>query len=83
LGLLGLAVASLLDRLGYEEAAVAAAITATLANSLMLAAFRQPARPLAQTLDGVRTSWQRLAPVAVGLAGIGDLMIEGPADGEG
>jgi hypothetical protein len=80
LGMLGLAAAGLLERLGQQDAADAAAVVATLANSLMLAAFRQPARPLAQTLEGLRKSWQRMAPVAVGLAGAGNFMVEGPAD---
>jgi hypothetical protein len=80
--LLGLAAANLLERLGHQDAADAAVVTATLANSLMLAAFRQPARPLAQTLEGVRKSWQRFTPVAVGLSGIDNLMVEGPADDE-
>jgi hypothetical protein len=82
LGLLGLAAAGLLERQGHQDAADAAAVIATLANSLMLAAFRQPARPLAQTVEGVRKSWQVMAPVAAGLAGVGNLMVEARADGD-
>jgi hypothetical protein len=55
--LAGLAAAALLWRLGREEPALGAALTATVANAMMLAAFRQPERPLAQTMTGVGRSW--------------------------
>ena len=67
LGLAGLAAAGVLDRLGYSELADAAAILATAANSLMLAAFRQPGRPLAVTIEGVQKSWRTWGLAAAGL----------------
>jgi hypothetical protein len=57
LGLAGLAAAALLRRLGQPELALGAALTATATNSMMLAAFRQAERPLAQTVTGVGRSW--------------------------
>jgi hypothetical protein len=57
LGLAGLAMAALLRRLGRDELALGAALAATAANALMLAAFRQAERPLSQTLTGVGRSW--------------------------
>jgi len=56
LGLAGLGAASLLEKLGQDELATAAALAATLAHALMLAAFRRPDRPLALTVSGVRRS---------------------------
>jgi Family of unknown function (DUF5693) len=56
LGLAGLGAASLLERLGQDELAAAAALVATVANALMLAAFRRPERPLAMTVSGVGRS---------------------------
>src|SRR5579859_3650321 len=55
-GLAGLGAASLLDRLGQDELAAAAALLATVANALMLAAFRRPERPLDLTVSGVGRS---------------------------
>ncbi len=55
-GLAGLGAAGLLQRLGQDELATAAALTATLANALMLAAFRRPDRPLELTVTGVARS---------------------------
>jgi hypothetical protein len=56
-GMAGLAAAAALQQLGYDELATSAAVIATAANALMLAAFRRPERPLALTVSGVRKSW--------------------------
>jgi Family of unknown function (DUF5693) len=66
-GLAGLGAASLLRQLGYDELAAAAALVATLANALMLAAFRRPERPLDLTLTGVGRSWAAGAVVGTSL----------------
>jgi hypothetical protein len=56
LGLAGLGASSLLGQLGHDELATAAALLATMANAMMLAAFRRPERPLDLTLAGVGRS---------------------------
>jgi hypothetical protein len=56
LGLAGLGAAGLLQQVGQDELATAAVLAATLANALMLAAFRRPERPLALTVSGVGRS---------------------------
>ncbi len=56
-GLAGLAAAHWLRKLDHQEAALAAELAGTAANALMLAAFRQPERPLAQTAPNVARSW--------------------------
>ncbi len=56
-GLAGLGAASLLQQMGQDELAAAAALAATVANALMLASFRRPERPLEMTLKGVGRSW--------------------------
>ena len=61
---LGWRAASLLERLGQDELAAAAALVATVANALMLAAFRQPERPLALTASGVGRCWGWAARLA-------------------
>jgi hypothetical protein len=55
-GLAGLGAAGLLQRLGQDELAAGAAIVATMAHAMMLAAFRRPERPLALTVAGVGRS---------------------------
>ena len=55
-GLAGLGAAGLLQRLGQDELATAAALTATVAHAMMLAAFRRPERPLDLTVSGVARS---------------------------
>jgi hypothetical protein len=66
LGLAGLAAARALRRAGRNDLALAASLVGAVGNALMLAAFRQPERPLAQTLPIVGRSWAWGA--AVGLA---------------
>lgn len=57
LGLAGLTAAGWLRRRGHRTAALALALAGTTAQALTLAAFRQPERPLAQTLPRVTRSW--------------------------
>jgi hypothetical protein len=67
LGLAGLAAAAWLRRAGQREAALAAALLGVAGQALMLAAFRKPERPLAQTLPSVARSWGGWGSVAVAL----------------
>jgi hypothetical protein len=67
LGLAGLGAASLLQRLGDDELAAAAALVATVANALMLAAFRRPERPLEVTMNGLGRSLAVGGALAAGL----------------
>ncbi len=57
LGLAGMAAAHVLRQNGHRHAALAASLVAAAAQALTLAAFRQPERPLAQTLPSVARSW--------------------------
>jgi hypothetical protein len=61
LGLAGLAAARALRRKGDHESrpymALAASLVSVVGNALMLAAFRKPERPLAETLPLVGKSW--------------------------
>ena len=84
-GLAGLAAAQLLRGLGQKDAAAGAALLATAANAMTLAAFRRPERPLAQTVGGVGLSWVRFGAVAVVLAALGAVAGKrvGSADGHG
>src|SRR5574341_883527 len=70
LGLAGLAAARAVhaedDRKGRPYVALAASLVSVLGNALMLAAFRRPERPLAETLPVVEKSWAWGA--AIGLA---------------
>ena len=70
LGLAGLGAASLLRRLGQEELAAGAALVATVANALMLAAFRRPERPLELTMKVVGRSLAAGGALGVGLEGV-------------
>ena len=65
LGLAGVAAAHWLRRSGHHHAALAAALVGAAAQALTLAAFRQPERPLAQTLPGVARSWGGWGAAAV------------------
>jgi len=67
LGLAGLGAASLLQSSGHDGLAAAAALGATFANALMLAAFRRPERPLEMTLSGVGRSLGAGGVVGAGL----------------
>jgi hypothetical protein len=67
-GLAGLAAAGLLRRMGHADLALAASLVGTAANAAMLAAFRQPERPLAQTVESVGRSWLRGGLAAGALA---------------
>jgi hypothetical protein len=70
LGLAGLAAARALRRKGDHESrpymALAASLVSVVGNALMLAAFRKPERPLAETLPMVGKSWAW--GMAIGLA---------------
>jgi len=77
LGLAGLAAAQLLRGLGHKDAAAGAALVATAANAMTLAAFRRPERPLAQTLTGVGVSWARFGAAAAALAVVGAVVGRG------
>jgi hypothetical protein len=57
LGLAGLAAARAFHRMSHSRAALAASLVSVLGNALMLAAFRKPERPLAETLPAVAKSW--------------------------
>ncbi len=61
LGLAGLGAARFFrrkgDRQGRPDMALAAALVGIVGNALMLAAFRRPERPLAETLPMVGRSW--------------------------
>ena len=74
LGLAGLAAASAWRRSGRRDFALAAALLGAVGNALMLAAFRKPERPLAETLPSVGKSWAWGA--AAGLAAL--LLTEWP-----
>jgi hypothetical protein len=76
LGLAGLPAAALLRRFGKDELALGAALAATAANAVMLAAFRQAERPLALTARGVGRSWAGWAVVAAGLIGTAELVLK-------
>lgn len=65
LGPAGVAAACAFRRIGRQDLALAASVAGALGNALMLAAFRQPERPLRQTLPTVTKSWAAWA--AVGL----------------
>ena len=65
LGLAGVTAARWLRRSGHHHAALAAGLVGAAAQALTLAAFRQPERPLAQTLPGVARSWGGWGAAAV------------------
>ncbi|MGH2524184.1 MAG: DUF5693 family protein, partial [Anaerolineales bacterium] len=56
-GLAGLIAASAFRRAGHKDLALAASLAGALGNAMMLAAFRKPERPLAETLPMVGKSW--------------------------
>ncbi len=70
LGLAGLGAASLLRQMGYEELSTAAALVATVANAMMLAAFRRPERPLDLTVPGVGRSLAVGGTLGAGMEGL-------------
>jgi hypothetical protein len=67
-GVASLAVAGMLRRLGHKDPALAASLVAVAANALMLAAFRQPERPLAITVADVGRAWLKWGAGAAALA---------------
>jgi hypothetical protein len=69
-GLAGLAAAGLLQRLGQPDLARLAGLTGVAANALMLAAFRQPERPLAVTGRDVGRVWMMWGAVAAALLAV-------------
>jgi hypothetical protein len=73
-GLAGLAAAGVLQQLGYDELATGAALMATAANALMLAAFRRPERPLALTTAGVQKSWAGWGTLGLVLAALAKVL---------
>jgi len=72
-GLASLAVAGALRRLGHKDAAFAVSLVGVAANALMLAAFRQPERPLAVTVADVGRAWLRWGVGAGALAAAASL----------
>jgi hypothetical protein len=70
LGLAGLGAASLLRQMGYEELSTAAALGATMANAMMLAAFRRPERPLDLTVPEVGRSLAVGGTLGAGMEGL-------------
>ena len=74
MGLASPAVAGALRRLGYKEAAFAVSLAGVAANALMLAAFRQPERPLAVTVADVGRAWLRWGTGAGALAAASSLL---------
>jgi hypothetical protein len=66
-GVASLAVAGILKRMGYKDLALAASLVSVAANALMLAAFRQPERPVAVTVGDVSRSWLKWGAGAVAL----------------
>jgi hypothetical protein len=57
LGLAGLAAARALRKMKRADLALAASLVSVVGHALMLAAFRKPERPLAETLPMVGKSW--------------------------
>ena len=57
LGLAGLAASGVFRRSGRKELALAASCLGAIGNAMLLAAFRKPERPLAETLPTAGKSW--------------------------
>ncbi|MCC6187991.1 MAG: hypothetical protein IT318_03075 [Anaerolineales bacterium] len=80
LGLAGLAAAGWLRGAGQRNLGLAAALVGAFANAMTLAAFRQPERPLAQTVEGAGRSWARWGLVTAGLLAAAGLLRPVPGD---
>ncbi len=71
LGLAGLAAAGVFRRSGRGDLAFAASCLSAIGSAMLLAAFRRPERPLAETLPTVGKSWAWGGALALVLLALG------------